>query len=598
MSISTQPLEEKKPIRCLVVQMARLGDSLQSLMALRAAKQLYPQLEIHFLCRENFAQAARRTPWLKSVFTFPNDEILGPVLRAEKDSGTAIREIARWLGPVIETPWEYVINWTYSEATSFLTALIPGRIKLGYTRRKDSSFLAADGWSHYIQGIVQEHTLQNIHLTDILTTQLLTALQIHIGDPMPNGDSPVTSKAFFSLPLQKRGWKKSMEDPTKKWIGIQLEKISPETWSKVASYVLQRNPEWHIVLLGKESERTHANEIFKSISIEGPTRSRIISLAGETDFDQWAAVVSRCQWLFSGDTAALHLASVLGTRVLNISDQPVFHIESGPYGNGHYVLAPQAKATPEERMISAEAIYAVWTYACQEWVHRRQVTLQTHFAQLGWGEHLQKLRAYRSVIRNTQDGGGVSYEPLTQQPLEIQEWTSMVIGHIARAWYCGWVPPMGHEIKREAISPALVKGLRSLQEAIEVLSKICEQATHTADQLYKKGTTLKSEKLMGLHDREELRVMGGTLLELETLMERVTKAQPQLKAFSQMAKVLMHNLKGNQLAELGKETASCYKRINEGITLFNDWVSHTLDLVKPVSVPTSTVRPIGREPSP
>jgi len=47
----SRPLSDK-PIRCLVVQFARLGDTLQSLMALRAAKQLYPNLEIHFVARE------------------------------------------------------------------------------------------------------------------------------------------------------------------------------------------------------------------------------------------------------------------------------------------------------------------------------------------------------------------------------------------------------------------------------------------------------------------------------------------------------------------------------------------------------------------
>lgn len=593
MTLSTQPFEEKKPIRCLFIQMARLGDSLQSLMALRAAKQLYPQLEIHFLCRENFAQAAQRTPWLKSVFTFPSNEILDPVLRGEKDQGTAIREIARWLGPVIETPWEFVVNWTYSESSSFLTALIPGRIKLGYTRRKDSSFLAADGWSHYVQGIVQEKSLQNIHLTDILTTQLLTALQIHIGDPMPNGDSPVTSKAFFTLSLHKKSLRKSLDDPTKKWIGLQLKGIPPEKWAQVVTYILQRSPDWNVVLLGSEAERQQAAELFKGIPIEGHARARILSLVGETDFDQWASIVSRCQWLFSGDTAAIHLASVLGTRVLNISSHTPLQIETGPYGNGHYVITPNSQGN-----ISAEAIYAIWTYACQEWVHRRQIPLTTHFTQLGWGDHALTLKAYRSVIRNTQDGGGVSYEPLIQQPLEIEEWTSMVVGHIARAWYCGWVPALGSEVKRENISPALVQSLRALHEATQVLSKVCEQATLTAEQLHKKGSTLKSEKLMGLQDREELRKLGETLMELETLMDRVTKAQPQLKPFSQMTKVLMHNLRGNQLAELGKETAGCYKRINEGITLFNDWINHTLELVKPVSVPTSTVRPIGRETSP
>ena len=58
---SPSDTEAPKKLRCLVIQLTRLGDSLQSLMALRAAKQLYPNLEIHFLARERFA-GFRRMP--------------------------------------------------------------------------------------------------------------------------------------------------------------------------------------------------------------------------------------------------------------------------------------------------------------------------------------------------------------------------------------------------------------------------------------------------------------------------------------------------------------------------------------------------------
>ena len=81
--MSATSTEIKKPIRCLVIQLTRLGDTLQSLMALRAAKQLYPHLEIHFLARERFAAAAKRTPWIESVITLPTDTLLGSVLKGD-----------------------------------------------------------------------------------------------------------------------------------------------------------------------------------------------------------------------------------------------------------------------------------------------------------------------------------------------------------------------------------------------------------------------------------------------------------------------------------------------------------------------------------
>src|SRR5690606_40609355 len=93
------------------------------------------------------------------------------------------------------------------------------------------------------------------------------------------------------------------------------------------------------------------------------------------------------QWLISTDTAAIHLASVLGTRVLNLSVGPVRFRETGPYGNGHYVIrAPDLKA---------EAVYVAWTYATTEWQHKRELPVEEHFANLGAKSHLDTLEIYR-----------------------------------------------------------------------------------------------------------------------------------------------------------------------------------------------------------
>ena len=48
--------------------------------------------------------------------------------------------------------------------------------------------------------------------------------------------------------------------------------------------------------------------------------------------------------------------------------------------------------------------------------------------------------------------------------MAIESWLAMVNGHIARSWYCGWVPPIGGEITREVISPPLVQKLRELTQ--------------------------------------------------------------------------------------------------------------------------------------
>jgi ADP-heptose:LPS heptosyltransferase len=544
------------------------------------------------------------------------------VIRGDKSETQALGDVARWVAPLVQHPWDMLVNWSYSESSSYLTGLLPARVKLGYSRRRDAQSSCSDGWSHYIQAIVQGGVEQNIHLTDILTTQLLTALQIHVGEPADEGDAPVTSKGFFALEVHGTetfpGWK----DPSRKWIGIQLgaghdSKTWPvESWAKLASLILDRHAETGIVLMGgtEDAARAHAfYEQLRAVSGRAPDARRVVSLVGKTTFDTWASVVGRCQWVLSGDTAALHLASVLGTRVLNLSVGPVRWAETGPYGNGHYILSSsincpgcdsKSKKTAEHRCrtdVTADAAYAAWSYASSEWAHRCALGIEEHFGQLGFGRELGSVHVHRSKIRNTQDGGGVVYEALIQRSLKIRDWTSQVMGHIARAWYCGWVPPVAHEVTRQMVSPSLIRELRNLEDSSSVLSKICEEAKRTAQTLQNRSSRLKSDKVMPIGERAELQDLGKRLIELEKLLERLGKAHAPLAAFAQMSKVLMHNLKGEQLAELGRESAECYAQLGQGAQILRDWIGRTLQLARPVAVqatPAAVVRLNNREVTP
>lgn len=596
MSLSQAPGKERPPIRCLVIQLARLGDTLQSLMALRAAQQLYPNLEIHFVARERFADAVRRVSWIKEVITLPTEEILGPILSGQGSQAQGIRDLARWIAPLAREPWDFIVNWTYSESSSYLTGLLPGRVKLGYSRRRDLSLSTSDGWSAFIQGAVQGGVRQNIHLTDILTTQLLTTLQIHVGDPQTDGNAPVTSKSFFDLELGERDPVANWKDHSRKWVAFQLgaghpSKIWPTAnWVELAELILTKNPETNLVLLGGADDLATSREIVARAQSLPDGAKRVLPLTGETDFDLWASVTSRCQWLIAGDTAAVHLASVLGTRVLNLSLGPVRWEETGPYGNGHYIIAPQTQGGS----IPARAAYGAWSYAAHEWSHRRQTPVTRHFEDLGFGESLDAIRILHSRIRSTSDGGGVTYESLNRPHLDLDTWMGLVVGHTARAWYCGWTPGVAKELERGMIGPGLIKDLRRLEESSELLGKVCEEAGKTAALLNSRSAKLRSDRVMRLGDRDELRDLGKKLMELDALIDRLGKAHSPLKFFAQMGKVLMHNLSGDNLAELGRESAESYRLLGEGVAILRDWLRSTLAKSRPTVVQPERMASVER----
>lgn len=569
-------------IRCLIIQLGRLGDTLQSFMALRAAKQLYPNLEIHFVVREAVACAAQRIPWINRVLTLPTDHLLEQLFSQSATEENILSELKSWTKPMMEGPWDFVVNWTFSEPSSYLTALVPAKVKLGYTRRQDSTFSGADGWSHFIQAIVQGNIHQNIHFTDIFTTQLLTALQLHKGDPAGDGNAAVTSKGFFSLNLNNEEVKFALSGDSRQWISVQLgssqgsQTWEPSSWARFIELVLTQNSDYGVYLLGKPEDQEQATQIMEKI----PGGLPVISVVGRTSFDLWTSLISRSQWLFSGDTAAIHLASVLGVRVLNISREPTRYFETGPYGNGHYVVT-STRNTPSSIGVLPETVYTIWHYAKMDITPKRKLSENI----LG----SSTVNVYCSRIRVPNQGGGVCYESLIKKPLTIDEWTGMVMGHLARAWYCGWLPTIGQELSRDSICSNLVQNLRQLDECSAVLLKACQQASRTGDSLKRKGQSLKSDKIMSVQNRTELQNLGKELLTLENLIDRVSKTHPSLMGFANMSRVLMHHLGGTLLADLGKETADSYRQIGDGVALFRQWIQISLDLVKPIPVHTAPV---------
>jgi hypothetical protein len=267
--------------------------------------------------------------------------------------------------------------------------------------------------------------------------------------------------------------------------------------------------------------------------------------------------------------AAVQLASLLGTRVMMLTDGKGSLQDVGPYGNGHYVLS--GKLTPE-------AIVSTWTYASTEWSHQRREPLVLN--------HGNETVVWRSRIRTVQEGGGVVYENLRRQPLSLQEWSAAVVGQVARAWYCGWTAPAGQDLDRERIRPELLRELRAMQESLRVLEKIHQQAMLACSQINEKSQKLHSEKVMRLQDREAIAHIATKLMELDTLIDRVTEIREPLKVFTFMRKIMMHELRGNGLTQISKQSAWVYQRLADAVRVYQDWTHATLALGKPRMVLT------------
>jgi ADP-heptose:LPS heptosyltransferase len=565
----------KPEIRLIVVQLSGLDKVLQSLMALKAAHQQIPKLKISMIVNETCAEAARSTQWVDEVFSFEKETVIEALESGTKSESQAFAEVARWLTPIIQEPYDVLVNWTYSDASGFLAGLIPASVKLGYLRDQEMRFSCADAWSYYVQAIIKEQVPQNIHLIDVFTTQLLTMFQIQFQEEMADEtEQRIPSKQFFTIPAKDRMLIDRKIDPKFRWIGVQLGEY--ESWDGVCDFVLRRHRDFKFVFFGSQ-DQVHASEkIIDRLEARGCSKKQFVSLVGETSFRQWALAVSECSWVFCEESSVVPLSSLLGTRTLMVSSEQKKWEGSAPYGNGHILIT-----RPDPVTIDPEVIYGAWSHAVSEWSHQNKKTLREHYDQIGCTQKLEDIEVYRSHIRSLDEGGGVAYKSVLNDTLGMGEWTATVLGEVARSWFCGWNLEIGHDLRREALQPGLLSQLRELEESSRVLESVCLEARDASRKIHSKASSLKSENIMGVEDKKDIQELGNKLLELDQLIERLSNVHSPLTAFSKMQKVMMHNLKGDSIADMGQESAQAYTHILSGVRLFREWIEMTLKASRP-----------------
>ncbi len=95
-----------------------------------------------------------------------------------------------------------------------------------------------------------------------------------------------------------------------------------------------------VVLVGATVERSLAARFQHHAS--RPAHDAV----GATSIPELAALLERCRLLVTNDTGTMHVASAVGTRVVDVSTGPVFVHETGPYGEGHLVIEPVIDCFP------------------------------------------------------------------------------------------------------------------------------------------------------------------------------------------------------------------------------------------------------------
>jgi ADP-heptose:LPS heptosyltransferase len=311
--------------RTLVVQLARLGDLIQTIPAMTALKMVDPTRGLDLLCPSSLAPIGRLIPAVDQVLEWD-----GTVWHRWADDAspgflpTHLERAAKQLEALATHRYRtaYVLN--QHRRALLAGSLLADEVKGPLLDGPLGTTLAP--WASYVRDVAHTGQGCRVHLADAFCG----LCGVH-----PPAKPPVLIKPPSRLPADLNGIGCSGEP----WVGLivgagAVERLVPiHVWKELVVRFLETTPLGRVILIGQERERgRQLSDLLPPLLL-----GRVWDVTGRTSLHDLVAVMSRCHLVVGTDTGPLHLAAALGVRVIGWYFARARVHETGPYGSGHVV---------------------------------------------------------------------------------------------------------------------------------------------------------------------------------------------------------------------------------------------------------------------
>jgi ADP-heptose:LPS heptosyltransferase len=309
------------PQNILVLQLARLGDLVQTWPLLTRLRRAYPGARLTLLTDRRLLALQAAGPEVDEVIGF---DFLQLGSLAAADWPGAYQLLAGFHRELQTRRFDLVFNLNFSRLSLLLTHLLGAQAK-GYLPAAGGREFSREPWLAWIYSLVHARRFNRFHLTDVFR---------HLAPE--SGTAPAMGRAGAGL----------KEEPV---IALQLAtRHERRTWplehfTRLAEYLV-RQLSARVLLLGTKAERSLGEKL--RAALPPILRERVVNLQGQTGLEDLVARLDRTHLVVSGDTGTLHLAAALGVPTVALFLGPALCFETGPYGPGHYVLQAEPPCHP------------------------------------------------------------------------------------------------------------------------------------------------------------------------------------------------------------------------------------------------------------
>ncbi len=312
-------------MKILVIQLARFGDIYQTWPSLLALHEK-EDCEVHLLVRERFVDATMGLPDSIHVHVVRTGTIIAPFLAgSEALDSDGLDDL---LSALAVQAFDKVINLSYSPFSSYLTSYLEmsGSSSRGYTRHGDGFLNMKDDASAFFYAQAGVDRSSRIHLTQIFAMTCEVDLQEHHLHPKIEIPSKIEipKESYYILHVGASDLGKT---------------LSEQQISDLVRGFLDTQKE-SLVLIGVQSEQRLGDFAKPREGSE-----RIYDFIGQTKLTDVFHLLQSADGLIGGDSAPIHMASLLNRPVLNFKNEFINSFETGPFSHRFFVWDLKADST-------------------------------------------------------------------------------------------------------------------------------------------------------------------------------------------------------------------------------------------------------------
>jgi ADP-heptose:LPS heptosyltransferase len=322
--------------RSLLIQLARLGDLVQSLPAVEALQEQHPDRPLDFLCPSPMAPILSGCRSVHRVLPWDGMQWRSWANQWTKDPTKTLGEVKTYLGSLRETQYAQVFNLNQHAKALLMAHLFTDRDRP--SAQEDHGGERVTPWAQYLRQVAQDRGGNRVHLADAWCG---------LCDVKPRGRAPYLHEKKIDLPVDLA----PIGESDGLWIalvtgtGDPARCIAPAVWALWIRRFLEQVDVGQVVLIGSGHERETGQAILEAVPplLQG----RVWDTTGRTGMAQLMRVLKTCHWTIGGDTGPLHLATVVGGRALGFYVARARVHETGPYGKDHWVYQHSRQDQPD-----------------------------------------------------------------------------------------------------------------------------------------------------------------------------------------------------------------------------------------------------------